>query len=91
MATKKVITRLTDIAPKWRDYPHIKAALLEHLKDMEEALKHGDGNARLKEVTDLVLVCQALLEMQATDRQANEMWDARLSKFESTGDLPPLA
>lgn len=84
-------TRLSDIAPKWREFPHIKAALTEHLKDMSEALENGDGNLRLKEATDLMLVLQALLEVQATDRQANEMWDTRLDKFESTGKLPPLA
>jgi hypothetical protein len=87
----ETITRLSEIAPKWRQYPHIKVALKEHLNDMSKALETGDGNLRLKEATDLVLVLQSFLEMQATDRQANEMWDARLDKFESTGSLPPLA
>ena len=87
----KTITRLSEIAPKWREFPHVKAALTEHLKDMSEALEDGDGNLRLKEATDLMLVLQALLEVQATDRQATEMWDARLDKFESTGSLPSLA
>lgn len=84
------VTRLSEIAPKWRQFPHIKDAVIAHLKDMSEAIESGDGNLRLKEATDLMLVLQALLEVQATDRQANEMWNKRLEKFESMGDLPPL-
>jgi len=84
------VTRLSDLSPKWRQLPHIKVALKEHLKDMMEALEREDSELLLKEATDTMLVLQAFLD-QEDPRKTVEMCAIRFLKFESTGSLPPLA
>ena len=87
---KTDVIRLSELSPKWRQRPHIKVALKEHLKDMLEALEQEDSELLLKEATDTMLVVQAFLDQEVSSK-AEEMRAMRLLKFESTGSLPPLA
>jgi len=93
--TKMPKTALQDMAPKWSDPAHIRAAAIEHCKTMLAALENADASSMtseevMKESNDMTLICMAMSGLIPTSLR-RQIRVKRLKKFEETAELPPLA